>query len=140
MLSPPYSHLLYTLLCRVSIFFLPILTRPFHSNDPKTVRILAKGREHARTSSRHIVFLSRKHDGFTCVDGLTGFPQAIEAVYPHAEIQQCIYPSDPQFHEICIIQRSGKTHGRPEKSVCSSGRTSHSSKSGNLFQVYADIL
>lgn len=25
-----------------------------------------------------------------CVDGLTGFPQAIEAVYPHAEIQQCI--------------------------------------------------
>ena len=26
----------------------------------------------------------------TCVDGLTGFPQAIEAVYPHAEIQQCI--------------------------------------------------
>ena len=26
----------------------------------------------------------------TCVDGLTGFPQAIEAVYPHAEIQQCV--------------------------------------------------
>ena len=26
----------------------------------------------------------------TCVDGFTGFPQAIEAVYPHAEIQQCI--------------------------------------------------
>lgn len=26
----------------------------------------------------------------TCVDGLTGFPQAIEAVYPQAEIQQCI--------------------------------------------------
>ena len=26
----------------------------------------------------------------TCVDGLTGFPQAIEAVYPHAEVQQCI--------------------------------------------------
>ena len=26
----------------------------------------------------------------TCVDGLTGFPQAIEAVYPHSEVQQCI--------------------------------------------------
>ena len=26
----------------------------------------------------------------TCVDGLTGFPQAIEAVYPNSEIQQCI--------------------------------------------------
>ena len=26
----------------------------------------------------------------TCVDGLTGFPQAIEAVFPDTEIQQCI--------------------------------------------------
>lgn len=26
----------------------------------------------------------------TCVDGLTGFPQAIEAVYPQTEIQQRI--------------------------------------------------
>ena len=25
-----------------------------------------------------------------CVDGLNGFPQAIEAVYPRTEIQQCI--------------------------------------------------
>lgn len=25
-----------------------------------------------------------------CVDGLTGFPQEIEAVYPQTEIQQCI--------------------------------------------------
>lgn len=25
-----------------------------------------------------------------CVDGLTGFPQSIEAVYPQTEIQQCI--------------------------------------------------
>ena len=25
-----------------------------------------------------------------CVDGLTGFPQAIGAVYPQTEIQQCI--------------------------------------------------
>lgn len=25
-----------------------------------------------------------------CVDGLSGFPQAIEAVYPKTEIQQCI--------------------------------------------------
>ena len=26
----------------------------------------------------------------TCVDGLNGFPQAIEIVYPKTEIQQCI--------------------------------------------------
>lgn len=25
-----------------------------------------------------------------CVDGLTGFPAAIEAVYPKTEIQQCV--------------------------------------------------
>ena len=25
-----------------------------------------------------------------CVDGLTGFPEAISAVYPKAEVQQCI--------------------------------------------------
>ena len=25
-----------------------------------------------------------------CVDGLSGFPQAIEAVYPQTEVQQCI--------------------------------------------------
>ena len=25
-----------------------------------------------------------------CIDGLSGFPQAIEAVYPQTEIQQCI--------------------------------------------------
>ena len=26
----------------------------------------------------------------SCVDGLTGFPQAIEAVFPQTEIQQCL--------------------------------------------------
>ena len=26
----------------------------------------------------------------TCIDGLTGFPEAISAVYPKAEIQQCV--------------------------------------------------
>lgn len=25
-----------------------------------------------------------------CVDGLTGFPEAIEAIYPHAKVQLCI--------------------------------------------------
>ena len=28
-----------------------------------------------------------------CIDGLTGFTQAIEAVYPKTEIQHCIIPS-----------------------------------------------
>ena len=32
-----------------------------------------------------------------CVDGLNGFPQAIEAVYPKTEIQQCIIKSSCAF-------------------------------------------
>ena len=38
-----------------------------------------------------------------CVDGLNGFPQAIEAVY---------HPPNPEYHELCILQRSEKTYGR----------------------------
>lgn len=30
-----------------------------------------------------------------CVDGLTGFPEAINSVYPDTEAQLCVYPSDP---------------------------------------------
>jgi putative transposase len=27
---------------------------------------------------------------FVCVDGLTGFPEAIEATFPHATVQTCL--------------------------------------------------
>ena len=42
-----------------------------------------------------------------CVDGLTGFSNAIEAAYPRAEIQQCIIHqirnSIKKLHKICIV-------------------------------------
>ena len=38
--------------------------RLFHKEKAKAVGILTKGKCHARASSRHLDFLSRKHDGF----------------------------------------------------------------------------
>ena len=53
----------------------------------------------------------------TCVDGLTGFPQAIEAFYPHAEIQQCIIHQIRNSTKYVSYKDLKKTHGRFEKSV-----------------------
>ena len=39
----------------------------------------------------------------TCIDGLTGFPEAISAVYPKTEIQQCISTNKKQY-KICVLQ------------------------------------
>ena len=55
-----------------------------------------------------------------CVDGLNGFPQAIEAVYPKTEIPAVYHPPDPEYHELCILQRSEKTYGRFKNGLCSS--------------------
>ena len=38
--------------------------RLFHKEKAKAVRILTKGRRYAHASSRHLDFISRKHDGF----------------------------------------------------------------------------
>ncbi len=59
-----------------------------------------------------------------CVDGLTGFPQAIEAVFPQTEIQQCIIHQIRKHHEICFLQRDQTTYGRSEACICSSYRRS----------------
>ena len=48
-----------------------------------------------------------------CVDGLNGFPQAIEAVYPETEMK---------FHKICIVQRYQETDGRSEACIRSTDR------------------
>ena len=42
--------------------------------------------DHGSVSYTHLV----EDILIACVDGLNGFPQAIEAVYPKTEIQQCI--------------------------------------------------
>ena len=38
-----------------------------------------------------------------CDDGLTGFPNAIEAVYPQTQIQQCINSSNKKLYSICVV-------------------------------------
>lgn len=50
----------------------------------------------------------------TCVDGLNGFLQAIEAIYPKTEIQQCI------INQIrnTTNYRSEKTYGRFKNGLC----------------------
>jgi putative transposase len=40
-----------------------------------------------------------------CVDGLTGFPEAIEAVFPQTQVQLCICPSGQELLELRVLQR-----------------------------------
>ena len=63
-----------------------------------------------------------------CVDGLTGFPSAIEAVYPETEIPQCI------IHQIRSTTRfvSYKIDGRSEACVCSTDRRDCTGRTGIL--------
>ncbi len=41
-----------------------------------------------------------------CVDGLTGFPEAIEAVYPQAWVQTCIVHQNPQLDALRLLRRA----------------------------------
>ena len=38
-----------------------------------------------------------------CVDGLKGFPEAVEAVFPQAQVQLCIVIARRTVHEICFL-------------------------------------
>lgn len=40
-----------------------------------------------------------------CVDGLKGFPDAINSVYPQTRVQLCCGAYDPQQPEICHMER-----------------------------------
>jgi len=59
-----------------------------------------------------------------CVDGLNGFPQAIEAVYPQTEIQQCIIHQIRNSTRYVSYKDRKKTDGRPEAGLYSSHRRS----------------
>jgi len=39
-----------------------------------------------------------------CVDGLKGFPEAIEAIYPQTEVQLCIVHLVAGFAEVCALK------------------------------------
>lgn len=56
----------------------------------------------------------------TCVGGFTGFPQAIEAVYPRTEIQQCIIHQLRNSTKFVFYKDIKKADGRPETCVCRS--------------------
>ena len=43
-----------------------------------------------------------------CVDGLKGFPEAIEAVFPDTQVQLCIVHMAP-FTLLCVAQRSKRS-------------------------------
>ena len=59
-----------------------------------------------------------------CVDGLNGFPQAIDRSSLSKDRDPAVYhPPDPEYHELCILQRSEKTYGRFKNGLCSSRRS-----------------
>lgn len=47
-----------------------------------------------------------------CVDGLTGFPQALEAVFPEIEIQK-----DPEYNKVYFLQRNQAAYDRSETCI-----------------------
>ena len=48
-----------------------------------------------------------------CVDGLTGFPEAIEAVFPHAWVQTCIVHQIRSLAALRQLPRPAQARRRP---------------------------
>lgn len=57
-----------------------------------------------------------------CVDRLTGFPHAIGAVYPEAEVQQCIIHQIRNSTKFVSYKDIKKTHSKLKISVCRTKR------------------
>jgi transposase-like protein len=52
------------------------------------------------------------------IDGLQGFKDAIQAVFPHTAIQSALHhPSNSQQPQICLLERQKGVHGRFEEGV-----------------------
>jgi len=49
-----------------------------------------------------------------CVDGLKGFPDAIQSVFPNTAVQLLHRSSDTQFHQVCGQQASEGVYEGPE--------------------------
>ena len=71
-------------------------------------------------------------------DNLPGFTQAIEAVYPKAEIHPksagkiMHNPSNKKLNKICVIQRYKRINERPKRSIQGTNRRLSPNKSRNL--------
>ena len=46
-----------------------------------------------------------------CVDGLTGFPEAIESIFPKTEVQLCVIHQIRNLAEVCGLQKSTGVYG-----------------------------
>lgn len=67
-----------------------------------------------------------------CADGLSGFPQAIDAVYPQTEIQQCIIHQIRNTTKFVSLQRYQKTDGRFKTCLCSTNRGNCVKRAGSV--------
>jgi len=52
-----------------------------------------------------------------CVDGLRGFPEAINSAFPQAEIQLCIVHMIRNFAQICGVKISERIYCRSENGL-----------------------
>ncbi|MPN46134.1 hypothetical protein SDC9_193717 [bioreactor metagenome] len=52
------------------------------------------------------------------IDGLSGFTNAIEAVYPNVKAQQMYCPSDSGHYQVCFVQGYQSAHEGSEAHIC----------------------
>jgi transposase-like protein len=52
-----------------------------------------------------------------CKDGLTGFSEAINAVFPQTELQLCVIHQIRNSIKVCTLQTQKGNNGRSEKSL-----------------------
>ena len=59
---------------------------------------------------------------FCCVDGLTGFPEAIEATFPHATVQTCLVHQVRSVDAVRVLQGPQTARRRPAQDLHRRGR------------------
>jgi len=67
----------------------------------------------------------------TTVDGLTGFEEAIKAVYPKAEVQRCIVHQLRNTFKYVLVYRLGRESGKD----VATGNSAHTKTEKNLPMI-----
>jgi len=65
-----------------------------------------------------------------CVDGLKGFPEAIESVFPQTEVQLCIVHLVRHSLKLCRLETTQGSSGRPEDDLYRRDRSGGRTKTG----------
>ena len=60
-----------------------------------------------------------------CVDGLTGFPEAIEATFPHSTVQTCLVHQVRSPHEVRLLQGPQAARRRPADEIYTAVDSDH---------------